>query len=556
MQYFKDYDIDNPFDINEEIHVIQNGKIRLNYAPMKGSVTIRALSGSSTFTEVNSSKTAPRANEFRIEYGDETHYKTATQWVYFSESDNSKEVSVSYKGVSTLILAKDLNEMREAMLIQDSSLDSLIRLKETEDIPIVENFAEPMLTDMTSVVVTNISGNTLTVTSLEGLSVGKHYSAVEGTNREEVVVIAISSKDRTVKVDKILNGFTNPMLLRTTVVIRDGIAVAGKTAKVEWKPNLSFSPTEEIVYTPAKKTVVSLDNIKENDDGSFEPLPFAHIKALALRYSPSAFIPVVELDTDQPMAYDSRLSGYAFNVLHPMFLIDGDNHRVGGGDTVFTFNKIFHEHDNLIDVEPVYMKNVQLEPDNTETNTVMFSRVKQKGYTPFPLFVDSDGKTRNIQIWGSTDKDAALPEGYSPISFKELALFAWFNYVPANMFVAFDNATTSGTGSIFGKNFNNTIFFTPDGQYTVGVQHESKYCVPFSGLKNSVVNEEYNYANGSYYKHAIYESALNDFAGNASNRYTVFGGFVFSNSVQGSQKNPYGYGYKKSGVYAKGVKFL
>ena len=107
MQKFYDYDPANPFKVSGETQVITDGKIRLNYTPLAGSLTITGY----TATTENS----PGTEEFYVDYQTASSYRLATQFVYFNTANNGKTVTCNYSGVSTLILARHLNEIKEFM---------------------------------------------------------------------------------------------------------------------------------------------------------------------------------------------------------------------------------------------------------------------------------------------------------------------------------------------------------------------------------------------------------------------------------------------------------
>ena len=107
MIEFKDYDPNHPFDVIGEKHTITDYKITLNYTPLKGSVSISGYTEDSTGTLANAA--------FYIDYDEENNYRTANQVVRFSPDAEGKEVTVSYKGVSTLLRAKHLNEIKDFM---------------------------------------------------------------------------------------------------------------------------------------------------------------------------------------------------------------------------------------------------------------------------------------------------------------------------------------------------------------------------------------------------------------------------------------------------------
>ena len=107
MQTFYDYNPSNPFDVTAESQTIVDGKVTLNYTPLKGSVTITG------FTETTTS--TPEKGKFYIDYATDSQYRMATQKVLFNTADNGTTVSVTYKGVSTLIRAVHFNEIKSFM---------------------------------------------------------------------------------------------------------------------------------------------------------------------------------------------------------------------------------------------------------------------------------------------------------------------------------------------------------------------------------------------------------------------------------------------------------
>ena len=108
MIEFKDYDQANPWVIENEQHVIDaTGKTTLNYVPLKGSITIAG------YTETTSQ--IPGLTEFYVDYQDSTIYKAAKGILQFNISAAAQAVSVSYSGVSTVIWAKWLNEIKAYM---------------------------------------------------------------------------------------------------------------------------------------------------------------------------------------------------------------------------------------------------------------------------------------------------------------------------------------------------------------------------------------------------------------------------------------------------------
>lgn len=205
MQKFYDYDVDHPFDVFDEIQIIEDGKIRLKYTPLQGSVNIAG------FKEV---LTSPNAGEFYINYQAGNQYRMADQIVNFDSADNGKEIKVSYKGVSTLILAQHLNEL--STLLQNTLTGSF-------DL------------DKTNVTVTAVEENKLTVDS--PVKVGYVYTMTDDINSEKVKVLAF--EDGVATVDKLDNTYENGRLLRTTGIVKNGAVMTnGSNSIVEWKPEV------------------------------------------------------------------------------------------------------------------------------------------------------------------------------------------------------------------------------------------------------------------------------------------------------------------------------
>lgn len=104
MIEFHDYDPAHPFDVSGEKHIIHNRTITLDYAPLKGSITIEGLSEDTTGT-------VPQGTFF-VYYGEENNYRAADQKVHFPEGYDGVAVTVDYKGVSTLLRAAHMNEIK------------------------------------------------------------------------------------------------------------------------------------------------------------------------------------------------------------------------------------------------------------------------------------------------------------------------------------------------------------------------------------------------------------------------------------------------------------
>ena len=125
MISYHDYDPAHPFDVLGEKHIIRDCKIILDYVPLKGSVTIEGFTENTTGS--------PGRGEFYIEYGDEDNYRTADSVVHFSEGYEGYMAVVDYQGVSTILRAKDLNEIKRFMEYGASELAArMIVLHEKE----------------------------------------------------------------------------------------------------------------------------------------------------------------------------------------------------------------------------------------------------------------------------------------------------------------------------------------------------------------------------------------------------------------------------------------
>ena len=106
MQTFYDYDPSNPFVVSNELQTITNGKIRLNYTPLKNSIVIPG------FTQATTS--SPGETEFYVDYQDSSEYRLATQYVYFSSSKNGSKCIIS----SNRSTSFTVNDLRNIFKIQ------------------------------------------------------------------------------------------------------------------------------------------------------------------------------------------------------------------------------------------------------------------------------------------------------------------------------------------------------------------------------------------------------------------------------------------------------
>ena len=114
MIEFHDYDPAHPFPVTSEKHIIRDSRITLDYVPLKGSVSIEG------FREC--SACSPGPGEFYIEYGDEDEYRTANQIVHFSAGYEGLLVTADYQGVSTILRARHMNEIKKFMEFGASEL--------------------------------------------------------------------------------------------------------------------------------------------------------------------------------------------------------------------------------------------------------------------------------------------------------------------------------------------------------------------------------------------------------------------------------------------------
>jgi len=123
MIEFHDYDPAHPFAVNAETHIIRDNKVTLNYAPLKGSVNIDG------WTEDETGE-LPQGTFF-INYGEKENYRTADQIVHFPSGYDGIAVTVDYQGVSTLLRAEHMNEIKLAARIiaehEQLIIDALIQ---------------------------------------------------------------------------------------------------------------------------------------------------------------------------------------------------------------------------------------------------------------------------------------------------------------------------------------------------------------------------------------------------------------------------------------------
>ena len=105
LKDFLDLDTENIVDISDEKQIISGNKIRLNHTPFKNSLEIAGFTENLTGQDLDE-------NEFYIDYSAGTGYRLATQFVYFGGSHDGEEIIANYKAVGSLILARDLNNIK------------------------------------------------------------------------------------------------------------------------------------------------------------------------------------------------------------------------------------------------------------------------------------------------------------------------------------------------------------------------------------------------------------------------------------------------------------
>jgi len=106
LPIFKNYDPNNPFTPPAKTYTVGgDGKVRLDYIPKKGTVTI------TDYTETTNPM--PGAGQFYIDYQDNTQYKMAMGYVVFAVSAAGQQVAPSYQAVGQLLWAEHLEVVRQ-----------------------------------------------------------------------------------------------------------------------------------------------------------------------------------------------------------------------------------------------------------------------------------------------------------------------------------------------------------------------------------------------------------------------------------------------------------
>lgn len=233
MIKFHDYNPSEPFPVNNEWHYIDKGEVTLNYTPRQGSMKV--LIDGVEATEAQSK--VMEAGQFYVNYSADSDYRMATQKVYFNEADSGKKATFDYEGVSTLIMAKHFNEIRDFMngYNEDRARDLFegkIPLRSGEK---VEKFSKPKLTDSLSIPVVSVAENVITVDSVDGLEAGETYTLSDGEQFEEFTVDSIDTDNKTVTAKELVNTYETGTIYKTTASIVDGKAtVLNGTQTIKW----------------------------------------------------------------------------------------------------------------------------------------------------------------------------------------------------------------------------------------------------------------------------------------------------------------------------------
>ena len=271
MIKFHDYNPDKPFKVTGEFHYISDGKIFLDYTPKQG--TMVAIMDGKALTE--SATDSPKAGEFYIDYAVASEYKQATQVVLFNEADNGKRVDFDYEGVSTIIKAEHMNEIRDFMnrYDEDRATDLVAGTRPPRKGELVETLSNPQLTDFTEVAVVGVVGNMISVESADGIEEGKTYTITDGTKYEEFEVESVNTTDGVVTAKNLAGSYESGKIIATTATMVNGEAiVAGETQIVKWgkkeiwKGNKGTVESTATLYTDG----ATLSDMSQNPSGELE----------------------------------------------------------------------------------------------------------------------------------------------------------------------------------------------------------------------------------------------------------------------------------------------
>lgn len=198
MIEFHDYDIYHPFQIVDEKHVVTDGKIVLNYAPLKGSVTI------ADYTEDVTGRLSYAT--FYIDYNEEDNYRAANQIVRFSPDAEGHEVTITYKGVSTLLRAKHMNEIKDFM--EHGASEMVAKLLVAHESALV-NYLNARLEEVTAALV-EIKNAILTVTEEGGGEAASPVIIVKPPKRPPQEISVASNEEYDEMMDEIFPDYKPP----------------------------------------------------------------------------------------------------------------------------------------------------------------------------------------------------------------------------------------------------------------------------------------------------------------------------------------------------------
>ena len=105
MKHYFPYAPYAPQEVLGEVHKIKDGQIMLDHIPFENSIEIDG------FKQTDNVNLLP--NQFFCSYGANEYYRESNCIVYFNPEHDGQLVSVDYLQVGTIIIADDLNEIKE-----------------------------------------------------------------------------------------------------------------------------------------------------------------------------------------------------------------------------------------------------------------------------------------------------------------------------------------------------------------------------------------------------------------------------------------------------------
>lgn len=145
MIEFHDYDPTHPFEVTDEAQTITDSKIILNYVPLQNSIEIGGYHAATSKSELAS-------GTFFMDYHADDNYLSADGVVYFAAEDNGKTVTISYKGVSTLLRASHMNEIKRFIEVGASELAARILVTHEQMMfEKMQAWRESLLTELTGI---------------------------------------------------------------------------------------------------------------------------------------------------------------------------------------------------------------------------------------------------------------------------------------------------------------------------------------------------------------------------------------------------------------------